>query len=59
MNGGRTFENASNGLPEKYITALDSLYEGGQLVLLANTGAEALFYSDDNGASCKRMNRVY
>ncbi len=54
MNGGRTFENASNGLSEKYITALDSLYEGGQLVLLASTGAEALFYSDDNGASWKK-----
>ena len=54
MNDGRTFENASNGLPEKHITALDYLYERGHPVLLACTWTAALFYSDDNGASWKK-----
>jgi len=51
VNGGSTFQEASNGIPADYITSLDSFYEDERLILFASTWHEAIFRSADNGAT--------
>jgi len=51
IDGGSSFQNVSNGIPDKNITSLDSLYEDGQLMLFASTWNDAVFRSKDSGAT--------
>jgi len=50
-NGGTTFQKADGTLAGKYITSLDSYYASGRLILFASTWYEAVFRSEDNGAT--------
>ena len=51
LNGGTTFQKADGALAGKYITSLDSYHEAGRLILFASTWHEAIFRSEDNGAT--------
>jgi photosystem II stability/assembly factor-like uncharacterized protein len=51
INGGSTFQKADGAPAGRYITSLDSCYETGRLILFASTWHEAIFRSEDNGAT--------
>jgi len=53
---GNRFTLLRNGIPGEPITSLSSLNENGSLVLLAATRHQAIFRSDDGGATWRHFN---